>query len=111
MTMFFEFAKQYQFILYIWLWLSAGFVAAGFCTAYFTRKWVGLAVREGSMGDPLQFLLFLMGPFGFFFALVEMEGVRKYGWKMPLTGPTLDDWEKYADDFDRSYYAEYAPKE
>jgi Na+/H+ antiporter NhaC len=82
-------------IIFLLFWWIAGFIAAGYVFAYFTKKYTILYSNKISRGrtfksDKLEFLIatFIFGLFGLI-AVVNTEYAKK-GWMFPWSKKTLD---------------------
>lgn len=93
-------------VLFIALWFLCGFISAGINHAYFSRNWT--IIEEA--GAEKFVVCLLMGPIGmvmFFFITNFME----FGWKMPMSKLTAQEWDKYTSARDKQLFAHTRPKD
>lgn len=91
------------------IWLVCGFVSAGFLCAFFTRRYIGQSLSLWrNTNIPMTLFTVLSGPIGLFaavlFLISEAEG-KYWGFRVPFTKITKEEWEKWATAYQKRLYS------
>lgn len=86
-------------------YIVSGAIGSGMTYAYFQRKFPTIAYDQNFDDGMFAIFAFITGPISMVTALIGYwNDSRFYGWKMPFSKFTAEEYEKYASPMDKRYH-------